>query len=583
MFFVLGIILLAAPFAAMGFYDNKKKGFLDILLFLLASQTLIALASQALRVFYYPVIFIATILADIGFLGFMFFKKKGLFSFSGFITDWVLLFVIMVSAATLWQVHYNYTGMLSSVNDINPQYHQVKNFKYVYPYFSDEWYAVSLSGGAIKNHSLPTVNVLSGNFFLNFELFFHSFVAEIMLLLGWDVLTKYVVLALAINVLLVVLAYFFLRLSKVGPMPSGIASLFMLYISCGSNLPGLWHMIPLTLGIIFFLLRLCFIEAGNFKGSIIASIFSFLYYPPLFILLFPGFLALLYKRVADKKKFWKIFSYCLLGAFFAIPLALIAVMVSPLAGIVSKILSRIFFITFAAPNVYQFYFYYVIPVPAIILFFFGLRKLYKANFPLLVEMIIGFALWIAYHFSLNRFFIEYERDVVVMSILVCIVSGFGIDAIIKRHKFFRYAQVAALLAFIAMIPFYTSGASWDRILLMSKYKEAGFPRSPANSYLAQDDLEIFKGIEGKRFLSVPWKGTTIGVATGNFPIVTKAGTISMGNLLLPDIFMASGCEIKTKIAKENKLDYVYMKDFGCPGFKKASRQSSEGFYLHEIQ
>lgn len=72
--------------------------------------------------------------------------------------DWILLFVIAVAVLSLAQVHFNYTGKYSMVDDQLFQYHQAKNMEYVYPYFSDEWYAVALIKKAILSRSLPIIN-----------------------------------------------------------------------------------------------------------------------------------------------------------------------------------------------------------------------------------------------------------------------------------------------------------------------------------------------------------------------------------------------------------------------------------------
>jgi hypothetical protein len=281
---ILGLILLAIPFILVNLFSDKKRGFVYVLFFLLVFQTILAIFTQSLGIFYYWVITACTLLADVTALSIYFYKKnkpKKKFSFNFKGIDWVILAVAIISIASLAQVHFNYTGKIALATDQNNATHNVKNMVYNYPYFSDEWYAVSLVQGSINNHSLPIRNILTKNnrLFRNLELFFHSFLAEIFLILGLNPLLDYTLVSVFINTLIILLIYLLLRISNISKLASGVCSLLALYITCGANLPGLWNLIPFNLGILVFMLGLCFMEFENIKMAIFSSVLASFFYP----------------------------------------------------------------------------------------------------------------------------------------------------------------------------------------------------------------------------------------------------------------------------------------------------------------
>lgn len=293
---IAGIILLLAPFLLMALFKDKKRGFVYILFFLIAFQSFLALLTQFFGIFYYSVILGVNLLAVLILLislGNKLFILKFIASLHKI--DWVVFVVAIISISSLYQVHYNYTGKFNIVNDALYQYHDAQNMKYVYPYFSDEWYAVSLSNEAIINNSLPLKNPFDNSFFINPEIFFHSFIAELALFLGLNLLTQYTLLSIFINTLLIILAYLFLRINNVSKFASAIASLSILYITSASNLPGIWNLIPFTMGIIFSLIGFFFMsEKDKIVFPILAGVFAVLFYPPLLIFTFLGLIVYLF-------------------------------------------------------------------------------------------------------------------------------------------------------------------------------------------------------------------------------------------------------------------------------------------------
>ena len=99
-------------------------------------------------------------------------------------------------------------------------------------------------------------------------------------------------------------------------------------------------------------------------------------------------------------------------------------------------------------------------------------------------------------------------------------------------------------------------------------------------YLHPDDLLLFKDIKQARFLSIPWKGLVVGVATGNYPLSSKESIVS-NNFLNYNEFMAKNCAGKTKLAQKMKVDFVYSHPFLCNNFLERGR-SQEGFVLYEF-
>lgn len=595
---ILGIILLVSPFLLLSLFSDKKRGFIYILFFLFLFHTFLAFFTQFFGVFYYWVIVAFTALADL--TAFIFYLRKSNFKFRLPKIDWILLLVILIACITLYQVHYNYTGKINLATDETVSYHEVENMEYVYPYFSDEWYAVSLIKHSITSHSLPLWNDLSNSFFHNLEMFFHSLTAELILILNLDPLTQYTLLSIFFNVLIIALVFIFLRLNKVSSLSSAIASLSVLYIASGANLPGMWHLIPVHMGIIFSLIGFCFMArpASGYPDFLLASLLSIpviIFYGPLFIFYGPSlavFAVLKFFKTRlpgrqAKKEIFKISSYILIALFLILPVSYIILMISPLSGLAGFIASKIFYSSFTGLNIPQLHFYGIIPVWIILLALLGIQSVFKKMKWLFAPFLLIIIFWFFYSFTISRFVIEYERVVFFGSIIVAIISGFGVAKLedyLKRFRFpaFKSFWAIAMVLFLLFTPFYTSTGNWEKLILINQRNGAkSYPKSPANNYLVDDDLKIFKNLKGQRFLSIPWKGTVIGVATDNYPVVTKEGTISVGQESMFDAFLNSDCQGKKNIAEAYKLDYVYVKEFECDSFRKIA-ESQEGFVLYKI-
>jgi len=302
----------------------------------------------------------------------------------------------------------------------------------------------------------------------------------------------------------------------------------------------------------------------------VCGVLAVLFYPPLII-----FYGLALAIFLENKKPFLIWGAVIILAFLA--LAIFSNSLFKFA------LGHIFFKSYTGSFFPRFNLLDVAPLPAIILAFFAVRKIFREKKWLFYQLGLGLFLWIFYTLTLQRIVIGHERALFFTSIIICIFSGFGQEEIKKYLPKLKYAQIAGLVFFLLFIPFYTQWETWRNLILTDPVAQAdSIPMAPANNYLTQDDLRIFKNIENKKFFSAPWKGTVIGVATGNYPATTKGGTITMDskNPGIYQKFMKAGCGEKINIAKERNVDYVYSMPFSCPEFIEKDR-SSEGFVLYE--
>jgi len=591
----LGIILLLAPFLLLYRFKDKKIGFAYILSFLIAFHLAVAVITQAFGVFRWNLIIIINVIVDIIILTRIKYKEllDSIKKIKLSKIDWVLISVLLIILIELFSVHYNYTGKVTSVVE---NYKEVENMKYPYPYFSDEWCAVSLVQYSIKSGKLPMVNPLWYDSFLpNLELPFHSFVSEIILFLNLNPLNQYTILTIFSGLLICLLVYFILRISDVGKLASLITCLFVPYIVNGANLPGVWTLIPLVIGIISMLLGILFMSANKHKMVLFTGFLTLIFYPPLFVLYSVALIFyFVFAEMPKKQKIKYILFYFLIIIAAAIFVGIFSYlrMDAPLKWfIVDYIGSKLIYPTFTKGAIPSFLIYKVIPIPILLLSIFGAFKTFKKKLWLIMPIFIGLAYWWLYSFILLRFIIEYERVVFSTSILITLLAGFGLHYFIedleklnfiRKYKILQIIQISILVLFITFSFFYTQRDTWQELKLYSVYDDSVYnPASPANQYLHEDDLRLFENISEKKFLSLPWKGLVIGVATNNYPLVSKDSTIT-NKIVDYGEFSSADCKNKTAIAKEKGIDYVYSKEFNCTGFKEIGK-SREDLVLYEVK
>ncbi|MGV8152518.1 MAG: hypothetical protein ACP5OG_05545 [Candidatus Nanoarchaeia archaeon] len=586
---LIGLILLLFPFVLVNRFEDKKRGFYIILFFIIAMQFLIGFFTQLFGVFRYYAVLWINLIINLGILGYILYKGKIKQEKNSekIKIDTIFVFVLAICIICLYSVHFNYTGIITTVNEA---FINVENFKYIYPYFSDEWTGVSFISYSIREGKLPFVNPLWYNEkFSNIGFSVYSLGAELMLLTGLNPLTEYIVLSFFSGLLICVLVYFILRENNASSFSSGIAAIFVLYITRGANLPGIWTFIPLIGGVIFLLFSILFLTIGKEKLSIFSGFLSIIFYPPLIIFL--GVLFFSYYCVNKKtKNFWKV-AALIFGAGIFLALLSLYFFDFSFQDFFSFLSEKIFYPTFTKNAIPDFLIFLVINPFILVFSLIGIIVKFKSKLYLVLPIFAGIIYWVIYSRVLWRFIIEYERVVFTTSLLIVLFSGFGLDFVFEKLKkwnskrkfnFFRIIQAGILIMLLILSFFYTEFNNWYDLKLYSKNGKTMSPAAPANAYLNQEDIKLFENISKKRFITSPWKGLVIGAATNNYPLESKSSTIG-NNIYSYSRFNSLDCEKKAEVSKEYSIDYVYaQKEINCSDFKYIGK-SKEGFILYRFE
>tara|TARA_Y100000310_G_scaffold345788_1_gene469953 strand:+ start:7512 stop:9176 length:1665 start_codon:yes stop_codon:yes gene_type:complete len=549
----------------------------------------------------------------------------------------------------LFSVHYSYDGSYSVLGESS--YQEAENLSYAYPYYSDEWYAVAFSNFSIDTKSLPVFNPFDeGSYFINFEYVFHVLIAHMLLFLGLNPVTQYTILSVGINTSLIVLTYILAFILSRNKLSAGFAAASLLFITHGANLPTLWSLIPINVGIIFLLATIIFLVKDRYKIFFILNYLTLLFYPPLIVFLLPLYVYKFY-TLRGSQYFLTFPLQVLIGAFFAFValtsayiftpdvigsyitgslMFLYSVMVSFMFSSFSKRIQKLnvlrkisiekkqlppflflgliavvpFILNISATkhfvNMVSSFIYYetftplsiplyapqnIIPMGALLLSIIGAYCLYKQKkIEILAAILSGILFWVVYSLTFHRLIIEYQRVVFTTSVLVIIISACGITQllntkILKKVPPMIIGGLFFVSLFLLLLGF-TEREKWKELVLVNKGSEQSYlPAAPANRYLHPDDLRIFSSLEKERFLSHQWKGTVIGVATGNIPLETKPGTIST-NVGLSQAFQQGNCGAKASIVRTFNISYLYFPEIPCPGYELVDT-SQEGFNLYK--
>jgi hypothetical protein len=586
---ILGLFLLAAPLFLILFFQDKKEGFITVFFCWLIGETVLFAGTQALGVFsFWPVAVVQ--LFAVAAIGFFLCKRK--IKLQNISVDWALIVLVIFSVAALWLVHFHYTGQMNLATDETVGYHQASGMVYPYPYFSDEWDAVGLINYSVSTHHLPLVNPLNHVPFFNILFSFYSLLAGMCLLLQVNPLFAYVWLSMFFNVSMIVVGCVLLRFLKLSKGVSLVSAMSLLFIVSAANLPGFWHLLPMNIGALFLLLGLCFLALKKEKLAL-ATIIPIAFFYPAFDLFYGVALLAFFLQTHWQNKTLR--NRILWGGIITVALvvflAVIIFLLAPSSATFQFLLSKLWHGSFSGDFIPQYLFYFIIPLWSLVLFVFSLRR-WRQTVWLLAPIVLGAVYWVFYSQSSAVILLEYERVVFLTSVLVVLVCGFGLQLIFdwldnknkgSRFPISAYIAIIITLCFFISLPWYTQNQNWKHLILINPAtSEEGFPKAPANQYLTQDDLTLFSGISGSTFLSLPWKGLVVGVATGNTPVLAKEGTVSVGDQSMLDSFTAADCKTKLDMAHAGKMQYIYLYQFSCPGFKPLG-ESSEGLDLYQVQ
>ncbi|MFH1308296.1 MAG: hypothetical protein ABIH72_05580 [archaeon] len=602
---LIGIVLFLSPLLLLARFNGKKIGFAYILSFMIFFHLILALITQLFGIFSYAVILIANLAVFfivLRFSNFRNFRKINLKK-----VDFVMIAVILISFVSLFSVHYNYTGEYTVLTTTEYQYSE--NLTYQYPYFSDEWQSISFIKYSFDTGKLPFVNPFLADKPFRRVLQFGTFSlsSEVMMILSLDPLNDFVVVSVFVNILVILLIYLFLRFNKVEKLPASLACLTGLYIANGVSFPTIWNLLPFSYALIVFILSLFFISINNEKMLLLLATLMLVFYPPIFIFYILGYfirkksfkdvaLHIVYIGIIELASLFIFHSLSYLFVFFGDNLFAFV------KGVFLYYFDKLFFVSSSGEYFVPYLGDYKIKLPIfmvlpwIVLVFsaLGIFSTIKRKFWLFSTLALALFSWILYSFISFRIIMSYQRVVYLACVLLVIYAGFGLDFAfrsLKKNKFFINSKImelamifALILLFISpFIGYYTSRDNWKefKAVLKTDFGEIAYlPAAPANIYLKEDDLRLFKDIHNVNFLSHPWKGLVIGTASDNYPVCSKSGIFNINEGLYSE-FMEQDCNKKSEIARNYNVTYVYSSEFACPGFEEVGR-SEEGFVLYKV-
>lgn len=576
----ISIILILTPFLIIFLFKDKTRAFAYLFNIFLLFQLILSLLLQSLGLFNNKwLLFVYTVIALLSFL--YFWSKKSSVEFS-FKKEYIFTFLIFVIIFfQLWSVHNNYSGIITTEGG----FETVENYKYPHPYFSDEW-IISLFAKNSEELGFANKNPMDENSPIkNLLVPFFSLTSSFFAYFNLDPINQYYLLPLLTGFLITIFAFILLRKIGIDYYSAGITTVLITYIANGTNLPGIWYTLPYTLGLIIYLNLLYFIASNDNKMIIFTSIFATFIYPPIFVFILPA-LIFYWKKELTSKKF-------LLNTLIAsLTLIIIAILIFSIfvnEGFLEniKIIIEYLYRPGVEDGIPRYTAYFVMPIITIFLAIFGGIQVIKDKLNYIIApTITGIFFWFIYGITQKVFIIEYPRIVIITSVLLTIISGFGLSSFIKKiNKKEQIKPIGAIsLATLLIIGFtslfYTQINQWDKFVLQKNGQTIGLPAAPANKYLTKEDLHLFRNIKNEKFISNEWKSLVLGISTNNIPMKTKASIIS-NNYISHEEFSTFTCEQKQMALEALDIKYIYVRNEKCSFLKKVG-QSESGFNLYKF-
>ncbi len=397
-------------------------------------------------------------------------------------------------------------------------------------------------------------------------------------------LIYYSYFAIASGFLICVLVYQLCRAHLIKMFPSLLATLAVPYIANGGNLPGIWYFLPYIAGTIFLLVMLIAYQKEEKGLSLVCGGIAVILYPPIITFVLPLFLFL-------KRR----------GGIAFISLAILLIILKVLSNIQGGVFARLvsFIIRDSTTRgIVSFHLWHVFPYVLLPFLIIGIiRLVVNKKYFFITPISIGFIFWIIYTFFNKVILITHSRIVIITSILSIVCIAYGFEAVAKKlitkypfiiTKYKTISMYGVLGIFIILSFFYPQFNPWREMILINRDDTVPVvidPLPPITRYLTQDDLRLFKSIKKSKFIAPAWKGLVIGVATHNYPLQSKAATITVNKLEYMH-FMASNCQEKKALARNFSIRYVYSSPFQCEGFTAigASRENLVlyNYYLDKL-
>jgi hypothetical protein len=572
---ILGIFLILIPFCLVFCFEDKIRGFVSVFVGLVTAHLLIAIGTQLFGVFTYQVVVLCNAIVALGSVYVFARYKKVLPNATVFKPNWFGIIACCIIFWELFSVHYFYTGIIVDNYGADAATHAT----YQYPYFSDEYAGIAFTGYSIRTHTLPLADPLNSDGpFTNILVGFFSVLAEVFLIVHVSPIDGYVPLAIVAGLLSCLLVYLYLRSLKVDPFSAWCAVLVLPLIVNGANLPGMWSVLPFIGGLILFIAGLVAFETKNLVASVGAFMISLILYPPMIVFVAPVALFFLFDQSIKKNpQHFKTIIYAGIVSVIAIVAAFV------FTGAYSLILRDNI-----VGGIPSFPIWIIMPWFALPFALLGGYVCIKQkNYLLAAPLATGIIFWIAYAYTTHVLIIDYPRIVVITSFLITLLIGIGLDTLVKRMPNITYSHAVLSLGVsivFIVIAFSYPSESWGSLVLRGHSSTGknllAFPASPISAYLTAEDLKLFSGIEGKRFIASPWKSLVIGAATHNYPLASKPATLTVSKYSYQK-FMDLSCVDKASMSRRVKIDFIYSTPFSCDGFLLMGT-SSEGLSLYKV-